>query len=185
MLVGLVFRRHVQFGLRTLLVFVTLCALVCSWFTVRIREAMRQADVVDALIEKFPQNDSTTDFHDFAMRYHWEDARGNPTPFAPAPEILLKVFGEDFFGDVVSVFIKNRQLTDTDLTDVATLTRLDFLQLDSDKITDAGLSHLEGLTELRLLNLNDTSVTEEGVKRLQHALPKCEIHAITVPPPPE
>src|SRR6516225_5453283 len=34
MLVALLFRRRAQFDLRTLLVFVALCAAVCSWLTV-------------------------------------------------------------------------------------------------------------------------------------------------------
>ena len=52
MLVALVFRRRVQFGLRTLLVFVTLCAVVCSWLAVRIKQARRQAEAVAATRQK-------------------------------------------------------------------------------------------------------------------------------------
>ncbi len=62
MLAGLVFRRRVQFGLRTLLVFVTLCAVVCSWLAVRLREARRQAAAVATMREKF----------DAVAWYDWE-----------------------------------------------------------------------------------------------------------------
>jgi hypothetical protein len=35
--------------------------------------------------------------------------------------------------------------------------------------------HLEGLTRLELLLLNRSQVTDEGVKKLQQALPNCQI----------
>src|SRR5437868_11218571 len=52
MLAGMYFKRRVQFGLATLLVFVTLCAIVCSWLAVRIQQARRQAEVVAAIKER-------------------------------------------------------------------------------------------------------------------------------------
>jgi len=55
------------------------------------------------------------------------------------------------------------------------LTKLKDLGLSGTKITDTGLVHLEGLTKLTYLGLNATKVTDPGVKKLQQALPKCEI----------
>jgi hypothetical protein len=43
-------------------------------------------------------------------------------------------------------------------------------------ITDDGLVHLKDLTRLKELRLYHTQVTDEGVKKLQEALPKCEIY---------
>jgi len=37
------------------------------------------------------------------------------------------------------------------------------------------LEHLSGLTGLKILWLGDTQVTDEGVKKLQQALPNCDI----------
>jgi hypothetical protein len=42
-------------------------------------------------------------------------------------------------------------------------------------VTDTGLEHLRGLTQLQLLYLGGTQITDEGVKKLQEALPNCEI----------
>jgi hypothetical protein len=39
-------RRWFQFSLRALLVFVTLCAIVCSWLTVKLQQAKRQREAV-------------------------------------------------------------------------------------------------------------------------------------------
>ena len=49
------------------------------------------------------------------------------------------------------------------------------VDLSYTKVTDAGLEHLKGLTNLLSLNLKRTKVTDTGVKKLQHALPRCEI----------
>jgi hypothetical protein len=167
MLVAMVFRRRVQFGLRTMLVFVTLCAVVCSWLAVRIKQARRQAEVI-AAIEKYAEVDAT---------YHWEgdyhDWRfGDVRP--PAPEPLGKLLGFNFFADITSLRLLGR-FTDERLADVAVLTRVKSLELVSDNVTDAGLSHLAGLRNLRELRLVNTKVTEEGVKKLKQLFPTCKI----------
>ena len=43
------------------------------------------------------------------------------------------------------------------------------------KVTDDGLEHLKVLTSLKTLYLINTNVTDDGVKKLQTALPNCEI----------
>lgn len=43
-------------------------------------------------------------------------------------------------------------------------------------VSDRGLEHLKGLSQLKCLLLDDTKVTDAGVKKLQQALPKCEIY---------
>ena len=49
------------------------------------------------------------------------------------------------------------------------------LNLDASKITDAGLAKLEALDQLRWVGLARSGVTEEGVKKLQAALPNCNV----------
>ena len=44
-------RRWFQFSLRTLLVFVTLCAIPCSWLAVKLRQ-MKREEAAAAVIEK-------------------------------------------------------------------------------------------------------------------------------------
>lgn len=44
-------KRRFQFGLRTLLSFVTLFAIVCSWFAVKLQQAKRQREAVEALLQ--------------------------------------------------------------------------------------------------------------------------------------
>jgi len=67
------------------------------------------------------------------------------------------------------------KVTDAGLEHLTGLTNLDWLALGGTQVTDAGLVHLKHLTSLTSLILLDTQVTEEGVKKLQEALPNCEI----------
>ena len=67
-------------------------------------------------------------------------------------------------------------VTDAGLVHLKGLARLEKLDLTNTQITDAGLVHLKGLTKLQRLNFWDTQVTYEGVKKLQKALPNCEIN---------
>jgi hypothetical protein len=55
------------------------------------------------------------------------------------------------------------------------LAQLRALCLDGTKITDAAIIHLRRLEKLEDLSLQGCRVTDEGVKKLQEALPNCEI----------
>jgi hypothetical protein len=67
------------------------------------------------------------------------------------------------------------EVTDTSMEYLKGLRQLRTLCLFGRPITDAGLVRLMGLARLQTLDLRGTWVTVEGVKRLQQALPKCEI----------
>jgi hypothetical protein len=167
MLVGLVFRRRVQFGLRTLLVFVTLCAVVCSWLTDRVEERRQQAKAVIAIYERSGGS----------VSYDWElDGNGSdlPKPLSPAPKQLMNLLGVDFFSEVYRLELLS-PATDMALNDVPMLSQVKYLVLEGDQITDSGLRRLQGLVKLRELDLVNTEVTDEGVKNLQRALPNCKI----------
>jgi Leucine-rich repeat (LRR) protein len=95
--------------------------------------------------------------------------------------------------------LDHTKVTDAGLVHLQGLNRLEVLRLDNAKVTDAGLVHLQGLNQLKMLDLTDTQVTDaglvhvreirqlqwvsllntkvtgEGVKKLQQALPNCQI----------
>ena len=64
---------------------------------------------------------------------------------------------------------------DTGLTHLKGLTQLQSLDLGCTQVSDYGLEYLKELAQLQTLSLRDTKVTGEGVKKLQRALPNCNI----------
>ena len=49
--VSLALRRRFQFSIRSLLLFVVVVAVVCSWFAVKMQQAGRQREAVEAIVE--------------------------------------------------------------------------------------------------------------------------------------
>ncbi|MGO8749536.1 MAG: leucine-rich repeat domain-containing protein [Thermoguttaceae bacterium] len=66
-------------------------------------------------------------------------------------------------------------ITDTGMQSLKRLDHLEVLILDSTHVSDAGLEYLKGLNGLKQLSLLDTRVSGESVKKLQQAIPTCEI----------
>ncbi len=73
------------------------------------------------------------------------------------------------------VNLRDTQVTDEGLKELAPLTKLNTLYLSGEQVTDAGLKQLAPFKNLTSLDLNITQVTDAGVKELQQALPQCKI----------
>jgi hypothetical protein len=155
--------RWFQFSLRTLLVFVTLCAIASSWLAVKLQEAKRERETETA-IEK---SDGTV---------QWSEP--------PGPQWLRTFLGDDFRRHVVKVVAVSTKFTDASLENLEGLSQLQTLGLHFTNVTDMGLEHLKRLSqlqdlwlggELKNLTLYKTNVTVEGVKKLQQELPNCKI----------
>jgi hypothetical protein len=187
--------RWYQYSLRSLMIFVTLFACLCSWFAVKMQQAKRQKEAVEKLRGR-----------GYAIEYDYEHV-------SPVPEWVVKLLGKDFLFDVYSVgemislpmmkfhvpaltdadmavfdelprlrtlrFCNNfgnpAKFTDQGLAHLEMLKGLESLDLSGTQLTDAGLKHLKGLTKLERLNLNYTDVTEAGISDLQNAIPALEI----------
>ena len=159
-------RRWFQFSLRTLFVLVT---VLCVWLAMTANRARKQREAVAAIeamggtVYYDYQIDSTVTF----LRRAKPDGQ----------KWLRELIGKEYFVSVYGVNFRNTRVTDSDLEHMKMmLTNLQWLNLESTQVTDAGLEHLKGLTKLVLLDIRNTHVTDEGVKKLQQALPNCEIH---------
>ena len=157
--------RWFQFSLRTLLVFVTLCVLACSWLAVKMERARKQRAIVDEIRKLGGQ-----------------------------VEYKGSLLGEDFFAKVVAVrlppplsdgnlehlrkhlegltqlrelSLHDTQLSDAGLQHLKGLTQLKRLDLINTQVSDAGLEHLKGLTKLKWLDFNNTQVTDAGLEHLK------------------
>ena len=73
--------------------------------------------------------------------------------------------------------LEGTQTSDSALQHIGQLRNLTWLNLSRTAITDKGLEGLSKLKNLEFVDLRETKVTDEGTKRLQGALPACDIRA--------
>jgi hypothetical protein len=161
---------------RSLLVFLVAVSVPLGWFAWEMEKARRQREVVKRIMEM-----------DGSAFYDWQDSwryRAEP----PTPAWLRKLFGEDFFSDVVQIRFSlatpsdSRNVLDDDgLEHLKTLTNLRRLDLPNTPITEEGLDHLTTLTNLEHLWIACPHVTEKDLARLRHELPGCEIIHLVAP----
>ena len=100
----------------------------------------------------------------------YDKALHNP----PFPKWLWKHLGIDAFSHVIAVGFDLRvengvtdpAVIDTSLKCVASLYKLESLDLSNTDVTDAGLFYLGDLSSLRILILSNTDITNDGLKHL-------------------
>jgi hypothetical protein len=114
--------RWFQYSLRTLLVFVTLCAIPCSWLAVKMQQAKRQREAV-AAIEKL------------GGTVFWSEPSGLAW--------MQSLLGDDLFRHVESVYLNDTEVTDAGLEHLTGLNMLQVLSLYQTKVTDAGVKKLK------------------------------------------
>ncbi len=148
--------RWFQFRLRTLLVFVTVCALFFSLVASRMKQAAEQRHAVDVIDRLRGTVGYDYDFDAPVLRT--ADAE------SPMPGWLRKTFGDDFFKRVVHVDLTLPQypghlapgvepITDSDLKDIARLGNLESLWFDHLSVRERGLQGLKGLTRWKSLDV--------------------------------
>jgi hypothetical protein len=182
------FRHWYQYSLRTLMIVVTLFAVACSWFAVKMKQARRQREAVEAILKSGG-----------TVAYDYEcDKSGKVMPSTEpfAPIWLRNLLGDDFFYDIVYAEVSNDTalaqlqnfpqlkwlqaiqsgITDNGMQHLGTLTQLKRLSLEYTQVTAAGLEHLNVLPRLDRLDLGDNKILNEDLEKLQHILPNCNIH---------
>jgi hypothetical protein len=151
--------RWYQFSLRTLLIVVTLFAVACSWFAVKMNQARKQKKAVDAI-----RKVGGAIFYDY-----WTEgqARLETHPEPLEPHWLQQLIGEDFFHNVTYVHLGGEKVSDQNLEHLKVLDQVEDLILDDSHITDAGLDDIKGLKQLIRLSLVNTQVTDAGLLSLE------------------
>jgi hypothetical protein len=174
-------RRWHQYSLRTLLIFVTLFALACSWFTVKMQQAKRQREVVESLIKS-----GSFVAYDYEMNSKvWIKLLNQKIP---GPEWIRKMLGDDFFRTVTYVNLSNMQrsfdkgngfvievpairsnllVTADMLKQLEELKQLEVIRLDHTNISDDGLKYLKNFNHLHVLSLEGTHITDAGLEHLK------------------
>lgn len=76
---------------------------------------------------------------------------------------------------LIKLYLGGTKVTGKGLVHLSGLTELQWLDLMNTEVTEKGLVHLKGLVKLQKLYLYGTKVSPEGIRKLQKALPNCEI----------
>lgn len=71
------------------------------------------------------------------------------------------------FHPIISLSLRNRELTDKDLKFLPLLPHLEILDLTNTSVTGAGMAHVKPLTKLRVLGLWKTQVDDQGLAHLK------------------
>jgi hypothetical protein len=184
-------RKYLRFSLRALLVVMSIVAL---WLGFRAASVIQQKSATNAI--RKAGGYVTYDFQTTNDRFDW-----NATP--PGPAWLRQLIGGDWFDTVtdVELDVDRISVTDAEIASVITslshlekltvrfppageqtvrainrLEKLKVLALTGYKITDDDLRYLTNVKTLETLWLTDTQVSNDSVRRLQQALPDCDIH---------
>jgi hypothetical protein len=168
-IVALVFRRRFQFSIRSLLVFMLLCAVVCSWFAVRMNEAKGQREAVAAIRARgvyveYPESSAPAWLVNSLGVEFFEGISFADCPFAFDDEDMVYLSG---LANLEVLYLVRTQVTDSGLEHLKGLANLQALSLSGTQVTDSGLEHLKGLANLRWLNLSGTQVTDSGLEHLK------------------
>ena len=142
-------RRWYQFSLRTLMLFMVVCAIPSGWVGSKL-ESTRREQVVVAKLEVIGV---TVEYHEMY-----------------GPPWITRHFRR-----IREVTFVLTQGNDTRLAYLKGLTNLESLWIWDLRPTNTGLEHLKELTCLKQLVLFCTETTDEDVAKLQQALPNCEI----------
>lgn len=136
--------RWLRFSVRTLMAFVLLGALACSWLAVNMRAAERQAE----LVEMIRQSGGAV-YYDFQYDY---EKRRRINGSSKMQSWLRNWLGSDMFSDVVGVTIKNA--SSQEIRTLQELHHLEALRIDNDDP--------DKCERALLVNLTDRATAEQG-----------------------
>lgn len=151
-------RRRLRFGLRSLLLFVT---IICVWLGWQVNAARRQKDIVTAM-EKLDANVQ----YDYQMIGRSKSATGQFTPHWLAPYL-----GVHFLHSVNLVEIDGPATPEqirSILTRLRYLRKLEVLMIRDCMLKDEDLQLLSEATTIGLLNLEGNRIEGQGVKYLRN-----------------
>jgi len=149
-------RRFFRYSLRTLLLSVTLFAILCAMFGARMvregRERLATAEII-RLGGRFD--------------YRHVSAIEQDGWFSRSISFL---FYEDY-GRVTGVSLDQTGIVAGDLAVLTSLTRLEGLDISNTEITDAVVPVLAAIPRLKYVNIHNTRLTESGIRELKERRP--------------
>ncbi|MCX7425911.1 MAG: hypothetical protein NTW96_09880 [Planctomycetia bacterium] len=167
--------RRFQFSLRTLLLFVLVCAVQCSWWAVTMRKVKTQREAREAITRLGGSVGYDYEYehwkaHDFETGFQEQ-------PVPPGPELLRAVAGDDLFDTVMTVSFYgcvtsstegrlDPAITDDDMEILSAFPRLREGHFIFQPITDRSLETLSRFREIESVDLYGTQITDRGLASL-------------------
>ena len=162
------FRTRFQFSLRTLLVVVTFCAVLCSgqsWW----RQVQRQRESIRQECRGLDCDLNWDTAHWWSIYPTWASLTPNNyfhlNRLSDGDEITDEQLNRlrPHLRYVETLFLDGTAVTDRDLEHFEDMTELRTLGLGSTRVTDVGLSHLPKLARLEALNLGGAGGSDRTV----------------------
>ncbi|MBI1900341.1 MAG: hypothetical protein HYS13_04390 [Planctomycetia bacterium] len=183
-------RPRASFAVKTLLLFVALCAIALGYVRATVTEQTRLVTELKkrgayvitvaakepgwgAALREFVSGEPTSDviFLGLQSTNFTDD---DLIVLARLPRLKELGVGEHFTGEglvhlkgnktVTSLGLANCRVSDEGLKAIGELHNLRGLWLDGTAVTDSGMAHLRGLSNLNYLSVRDTAVTAEGLR---------------------
>ncbi|QEG33680.1 hypothetical protein [Bythopirellula goksoeyrii] len=166
-----------QFSVRTLLLVVTILAVVSAIVGREVRRAYNELSAAKRL-EKLGAEVV------YDVKYICESNAITRDDEARTPSLVKRLVGIE--GSSVNYVIlnlqflrqgkKNNKIKDDCMVDIASFNNLKVLDMRGTGITDAGLVHLYALTELEFILVSGTQITDNGIRRFKEFNQDCNVY---------
>lgn len=154
-------RSWFSFSLRTLLIAMTICCVVLGQW---VGQLIRQRTAVRHFYELTANRTAShLGAGPVTMVYRYK-GEGRSKPMVH--KWLYPLFGEEAFGEVITVQLLDTLATDEDLRYLADVPTVEWVHLSNTKVTDKGLLYLLACPKLRNLTLDGLPITDDGLAQL-------------------
>jgi hypothetical protein len=164
--------RLTRFSVKTLLVVITVLAILIGLETNRVRRQNAAISVVQRLGGSISFDYERGEEHAKIRRdgdgtpYFWDMPYWTSPVNPPAPRSLRSLFGDDFFRRLERVYLGSTGVSDADIKALGYVLSLRSIELQNTRIGDEGLAHVRNLRNLRLLIVGGDEITDEGLRHL-------------------
>jgi hypothetical protein len=173
-------RRWLRFGLRTMLLTVTMCCLVLGWCAEKRRRLVNAIESIISggdLVALQNSRGTPDDLTRLRLRF-WDNSD------LPRAVFMLGMESEDEVVTISEIESLQHLILFTDapcdawIRHLRNLKHLSYLRLRCPHLSDRAIDDLAALRSLTTLCLDSSAMTAEGLEKLRRALPTCRIYPL-------
>lgn len=164
-----------QYKLRTMLLVVSVCAVVCLSIRWRVQQRRQQwlRDSIPAcarIVARSPPIGGEVTTVDFVGYYDDDTRRRNASGVNDATIYIIAQITT-----VEELYLDDTAITDRSLSDIQRMPSLVVLSLRNTHITDTGIHKLVDMKSLKRLDLRGTTMSRSTQLEIRRRLPRCRI----------